>query len=233
MKKTLMVILSFLLIVGSTLGQTKFVPHQKGDGAVLFRFDGLSDLGLGSYQGGVGYKRFINDNTAIRAAVDLYFYNEKISWGPENNPEGYVGEDGKDKETKIFFDVALEKHHNKGKVDPYYGGGLEFGITRTKFIEPVSGPQGTALTAGEVKNDLDGNAATRFEIYGLFGLEYAINSMLTLAAEYHLRWNLVSEPDMKVTDRSGVETSFSGDKYNYLSLGSVGFLTLAIYLPRK
>ena len=82
--------------------------------------------------------------------------------------------------------------------------------TRTKETEPVQGQQGTALIATEIKNELGEGAATRFEIYGLFGLEYAINSILTLAAEYHLRFNMELEPDMKVTDPAGVETTTAG-----------------------
>jgi len=232
MKKMLVVIIGLMLVSNISFGQKKFVPHVKGDKAVLFSFSGLSNLGAGSYQGGIGYKKFISPKTALRAAVDIYNFNQKISWGPEFYPTGYVGEDGKYRENRILLDLAAEIHRNKGKVDPYYGGGFEFGFTRTKMIESVQGPQGTALVATEVKNDLDGDAATRFEIYGLFGVEYAINSILTLAAEYHLRFNLVSQPDMKVTDPAGVETSFTGGSYSYVSLGSVGFLTLAIYLNR-
>ena len=230
MKKMLVVIIGIMLVSNISFGQKKFVPHVKGDKAVLFSFSGLSNIGAGSYRGGIGYKKFINPKTALRGAFDIYNYNGKISWGPEFYPSGYVGEDGKSTEFRVGLNIAGEIHKNKGKVDPYFGGGVAFAITRTKYIEPVAGPQGTALTSTEIKNDLDGNANTNFAIFGLFGIEYAINSVLTLAAEYNLGFNLVAEPDMKVTDPAGIETSYSGSKYSYISLGSVGFLTLAIYL---
>ena len=230
MKKILVVIIGIMLVSNISFGQKKFVPHVKGDKAVLFSFSGLSNLNAGSYQGGVGYKRFIKDKTAIRAMVDVYSYNQKISWGAT---PGLVGEDGSYKINRIAFDLGAEFHSNKGKVDPYYGGGFEFRLERTKFIESVSAPQGSALPVPiEIKNNLDGDAATRFEIYGMFGIEYTINTMITLAAEYQLRYTMEFEPDEVRTDASGVETSFEGGRYSYLSLGSVGSLTLAIYLNR-
>ena len=230
MKKILVIILGIIFLSNLSFGQTKYKPHVRGDKAVLFTFSGLSNLGAGSYQGGIGYKKFINPKTALRGAFDIYNYNGKISWGPEFYPTGYVGEDGKSTAFRIGLNIAGEIHKNKGKVDPYFGGGVGFSMKRTKYIEPVFGPQGTALTATEIKNDLDDDANTSFSIFGLFGIEYAINSVLTLAAEYKLGFNYVGEPDMQVTDPSGIETSYSGSKYSYISLGSVGFLTLAIYL---
>ena len=230
MKKMLIVVIGIMLVSNISFGQKKFVPHVKGDKAVLFSFNGLANLGAGSYQGGVGYKKFIKDKTAIRAMVDVYSYNEKISWGAT---PGWIGEDGSYKENRIAFDLGAEFHSNKGKVDPYYGGGFEFRLERTKYVEDVSAPQGSALPVPEeVKNELGGNAATRFEIYGMFGIEYTINTMITLAAEYQLRFNMEFEPDEVRTDASGVETSYDGSRYSYLSLGSVGFITLAIYLNR-
>jgi len=120
MKKMLVVIIGIMLVSNISFGQKKFVPHVKGDKAVLFSFSGLSNLGAGSYQGGVGFKKFIKDKTAIRAMVDIYSYNSKVSWGAT---PGWIGEDGKDKENRIAFDIGAEFHSNKGKVDPYYGGG--------------------------------------------------------------------------------------------------------------
>ena len=80
MKKMLIVVIGIMLVSNMSFGQKKFVPHVKGDKAVLFSFSGLSNLGAGSYQGGVGFKKFIKNKTAIRAMVDVYNYNSKISW---------------------------------------------------------------------------------------------------------------------------------------------------------
>jgi len=231
MKKTIIIALSLLLLVGSAFGQSKFVPHKKGDAAMLFSFSGLANLGANSYGGGFGYKKFMNDKMAIRGLIDLYNYSGTISWNPEFWGEGYVGDDGKSTEFEVDLGVAAEIHRNTGKVDPYYGGGVGFTINRTKYVDPAVGIQGTALAAKETKNDLDGDARTVFSAFGLLGLEYTVNSLITLAAEYRLGFNFVGQPDMKETEPSGTETSYSGSKYTFISLGAQA-LTLAVYLNR-
>ena len=232
MKKILILMLSIVLLSTMCFGQNKYIPHKKGDGAMLFEFSGLGFLWADNYRGGFGYKRFLIDKTAVRGALSLSNYKETISWGPEFYPTGYVGEDGYDKEFSIGLEVAGEIHRNKGKVDPYYGGGLGFSIVRTKYLEDDAAPQGTALAQTEIKNNLDGNAATTFSVFGLLGVEYAINAVVSLAAEYHLGFTSFSEPDMTVKPPSGTETSYSGGKSSYFGINSVGVLTLAIYLDK-
>ncbi len=227
MKKTIIVIISILVLANVSMAQNKYTPHVKGDNAMLFEFIGLGLLFADSYKGGFGYKKYLNDKTAVRGAFALTNAKETTKGFI---PEGYVGEDGYDKEFGIGFEVAGEMHRNKGKVDPYYGAGLAFSMTRTKFADPVAGPQGTALTQAEVKNNFGDGANTTFGVFALLGVEYAINSFLSLAAEYHLGFSSSSQPDMKVDDGAGNEAVFEGGKTSYFGITSVGLLTLAIYL---
>ena len=227
MKKIMIVTLMALLLVGGAFGQTKFVPHKKGDSAMLFEFSGLGFLFADSYKGGFGYKKFINDRTAIRGAFSLSNSKETFN---EFVPEGYIDEDDTDKEFGIGFEVAGEIHRNKGKVDPYYGAGAGFSMVRTKLVESDPVPQGNAITPTEIKNEFGEGAATTFGAFALLGVEYAVNSVLSLAVEYHLGFSSTSQPDMKVDDGSGNETVFEGGIYSYFGISSVGILTLAIYL---
>ncbi|NHZ86249.1 MAG: outer membrane beta-barrel protein, partial [Planctomycetia bacterium] len=135
-----------------------------------------------------------------------------------------------DKEFGIGFEVAGEIHRNKGKVDPYYGAGLSFNMTRTKYTEPAAELQGTTFTQKVTKNDFNDGATTSFGVFALLGVEYAINSVLSLAAEYHLGFTNSSQPDMKIDNGSGTETVIEGGRYSYFGISSVGLLTLAIYL---
>lgn len=219
--------MGILLLSNLSFGQTKYVPHVKGDSAMLFEFSGLGFLWADNYRGGFGYKKFLNDKTAVRGSFALNNEKETIV---EYIPVGWVGEDGSDSKFSIGLEVAGEMHKNKGKVDPYYGAGGGFNMTRTKYIEPASEPQGTALTAMEVKNNFGDGAITAFTFFGLLGVEYSINAAVSLAAEYHLGFTFGSEPDMVVKAASGTETSYSGGKYSNFGINSVGVLTLAIYL---
>ena len=229
MKKIILVVLSVLVIANVSIAQEKYTPKVKGDNAILFSFSGLGFLAAFEYQGGIGYKKYLNDKTAVRGAFSLHNTKETIPWDI-GFPEGYVGENGSDKEFGIGFEVAGEIHRNKGKVDPYYGAGLSFNMTRTKNTEPAAGPQGTTFTQEVIKNDFNDGATTSFGVFALLGVEYAINSVLSLAAEYHLGFTNSSQPDMKIDNGSGTETVIQGGKYSYFGISSVGLLTLAIYL---
>jgi len=227
MKKIIVVVLGILLMSNLSFGQKKYTPHVKGDGAMLFEFSGLGFLFADTYKGGFGYKKFLNDKTAVRGAFSIHSANETST---DIIPTGYVGEDGYDKNFGVGLEVAGEMHRNKGKVDPYYGVGLGFSMVRTKFAEPESAQQGNTVQQTEIKNIFGDGATTTFGAFALLGVEYAINSALSLAAEYHLGFSSSSQPDMTVTDPSGVETAYEGGKYSYFGITSVGILTLAIYL---
>ena len=229
MKKMLIGFLGILLLSNISYGQTKYLPHAKGDNAMLFQFSGLAYLGANSYRGGFGYKKFLNDKTAVRGAFTLHNVNETTK---EYIPQGYVGVDGYDKDFGIGFEAAGEIHRNQGKVDPYYGAGLGFSMTRTKEADPEIAMQGSTPTQTEIKNAIGEGAATTFGAFALLGVEYAINAAISLAAEYHLGFSLSSQPDMTITEASGTETTYEGGKTSYFGLSSVGVLTLAIYLNR-
>lgn len=225
----MLIMFAVLLLSNLSFGQTKYKPHIKGDQAVLFQFSGFT---VNSYKGGFGYKRYINDKTAVRGAVSMYSTKEKIPWNMGWDAEGYTGEDGKESSFRIGVEVAGEIHKNKGKVDPYFGAGTGFSITRTKYTEPVFGIQGSTLPSPEIIKNKYPNASTRFSLFGLFGLEYAVNSMLSLAAEYQLLFALTSYPDQKVDDGSGAEKVYEMGSYRYFGITTVGGITLAIYLNR-
>ena len=148
MKKILIVTIGILLLTNLSFGQNKYTPHVKGDNAMLFEFSGLGFLFADSYKGGFGYKKFINDKTAIRGAFSIHNTSETFKG---YLPEGYSSEDGYDKEFGIGFEAAAEIHRNKGKVDPYYGAGGGFSMTRTKYADFAFAAPGNPIVQGETK----------------------------------------------------------------------------------
>ena len=63
--------IGILLLSNLSFGQQKYIPHVKGDNAMLFTFSGLGFLAAFEYQGGFGYKKYLNDKTAVRGALAL------------------------------------------------------------------------------------------------------------------------------------------------------------------
>ena len=82
---------------------------------MLFSFSGLGFLGALEYQGGFGYKKFINNITAVRGA--LSFQNSNAT-SKDNVPTGWVSEDDTDKEFGFGIELVGEIHRGKGRVDP-------------------------------------------------------------------------------------------------------------------
>lgn len=230
MKKILLVIMSVLILANISIAQNNYTPHVKGDNAILFSFSGLGFLAAFEYQGGFGYKKYINDKTAVRGALALSNTKTTTPWDTGNSPEGWIGEDGYNKAFGFGIEAAGEIHRNTGKVDPYYGAGLGFSLTRTKNANVVQGAAGSTLTQTVVKNNFSDGAATTIAVFGLLGVEYAINSFLSLAAEYHLGFSSSSQPDMKVSGSSDNDVTIKGGKSSFFGITSVGLLTLAIYL---
>ena len=58
MKKILVVIIVSFFMIGGAFAENDYVPHKKGDQAMLFEFSGLGFLWADSYRGGFGFKRF-------------------------------------------------------------------------------------------------------------------------------------------------------------------------------
>jgi hypothetical protein len=82
-----------------------------------------------------------------------------------------------------------------------------------------------------IKNNYP-NAWTRFSLFGLYGLEYTVNSMLTLGAEYQLWLVFDFYPDEERDYGDGNKNVYKKGSQRYLSISSVGGITLAIYLNR-
>ena len=67
--------LSEQFVINISFGQTKYQPHVRGDQGVLFQF---SEFTANSYKGGFGCKRYINDKTAVRTALNFNSTKENI-----------------------------------------------------------------------------------------------------------------------------------------------------------
>lgn len=231
MKKLIIISLMMVVLVGGVSGQSNYVPPKAGDQAILFDFD---DFDIDAFRGGFGYKRYINENTAVRGVVSFYSEKEKNTWTQYYGvtDEGYIGDDGFEKYNMFGIEVALEKHMNKGKVDPFFGGGAGFSMRRNKVEMPVYTFEGGSLPEPTTIKNQYPFASNRISLFGLFGLEYAINTMLSLAAEYQLLFAFTSYPDEKWEYGEGEEVTIENGSYRYFGITSGGGLTLLIYFNR-
>jgi opacity protein-like surface antigen len=216
-----------LLFVAS-MAQAATVTTTAGTKAMVFRFSGLSNLGLSGYSGmtfagnpdvpanvGVGMRYYINDGLAVRPGLDV---------GMASSSEKGLGGNTDDKTSGsvIGLSVAIEKHlPGPTNVSPYMGAGAGFGMARATS-EP-SRPQQPAT--GTMLKQTD--KATAFGVFGMLGFEWGFTESLTLGGEYRLGLNgssgssereYQSSPTVKGNEISGIGIGF-GTASVYLSAG--------------
>jgi opacity protein-like surface antigen len=213
-----------LLFVAS-MAQAATVATTAGTKAMVFRFSGLSNLGLSGYSGmqfagnldvpanvGVGMRYYIHDGLAIRPGLDI---------GMARSSEKGLGGDTDDKTSGsvIGLSVAIEKHlPGPANVSPYMGGGAGFGMARatSEPSRPQQPATGTMLKATD--------KAVAFGVFGMLGFEWGFTESLTLGGEYRLGLNVSS---------GSTEREFQNSptvKSNEISGLGIGFGTASVYL---
>lgn len=79
---------------------------------VIFNVDDIL-LDLGSYRGGIGFKRYISDQWAVRGLLDFSASSSSNSW-------------------LFTLRGTLEHHFMTGRLTPYTGGFFDFGLVHYK-----------------------------------------------------------------------------------------------------
>jgi hypothetical protein len=206
-----------LLLVASRPVHAAEVAITKGTKALLFRIDGLSQVVLSGFEGGVGLRWYLKDKLAFRPGADFTWSYIRIRPGavPPGQP---APTDETRNDTSVSLHLALEKHFgNIRSVSPYVGGMLR-GVyinnkTKPHWIRYLPN-QNTKVTYKES----DGGAL------GILGFEWAWTPSLSLGGEYRAglqvithkeEWEYTTEPDQLRNDT--VQYTF-------------GFSTAALYL---
>ena len=208
---------AFLLAVSSMgYGQDIVQGPSAGKIGVLFSFNGLANLGAGSYQSGFGAKLYLSDYMAARGILQLGIASQTI---PNAGPGGA---DGTKSANSFGIGGAVEWHLTKNRISPYIGGGLLFSTTSTE----------SNIGTGTVKNRVTGEtvsnqnfqAGTQITIGGILGVEYYVTNGVSLSAEYLIGFTSLSQKDEEYP--GGTTKGGSG---SLIGIHSDGSLTLAIY----
>ncbi len=111
--------------------QTTVVP-SKGSKALLFDFAGLSNLGANAYNGGIGGKYFLSDQTALRAMLLFGLDNRSLAGAKNDN-------------IQFGLSAGLEYHLPiSTNASPYVGGMVTAKSEDTK----ITGATSTSTSAG-------------------------------------------------------------------------------------
>jgi len=160
----------FFLLGGVCVIQAQPQPEPDfltGKG-LLFKFDGLANLGLNSFSGGAGIKYKIGEETWLRYILSLS--------ANRSNPHGSTGVESKysNYTLQLSTDYIVDMY-KRDKLKPYYGAGFDFMI-------------GNSYTLNEnpMNKYISNSNSYSAGVSGLIGIEYFVKDNISLSAEYNL-----------------------------------------------
>lgn len=189
MKKVLLV-LSLMVFVVTLASPAVAAPIETkaGTKAVVFQFSGLSNLGLGTYNGGIGMRYYLNDGMALRPGLQLGFSSTKDKvTDPETKTTNY----------NVGANITLEKHLPGAKsISPYVG--AQVGVRMGQDKDTQGDNEITDKTMG-------------VGLGGVLGFEWGFTESVTLGGEYNLGLNFgTRKVEHKLNNSTTTTTDESG-----------------------
>jgi opacity protein-like surface antigen len=160
--RLILCVLGLILLSTAALGEE--VTRKAGDTSLNFSFNGLN---ISDYKYGIGGKRWLSDYLAATASIDIYQSKEvdkttSPSWETDTNSEL----------TWYGVSFGMEKHFTSHQnLSPYWGGELTYSKQRSIMNSSFTGFS-------------QSSTIKQYGINALFGVEYALMSNVSLAAEY-------------------------------------------------
>lgn len=228
MKARLMAgVLAVVLAASFAYAQDFTTSVAQGSKSMLFSFQGLSDLGAGDYNGGIGGKYFLSNNIGIRVGLVFGNYSQVVVANPG---AGMTGTDGSRSGTEFGINAAVEYHLLPTRVSPYVGAGVSFtsASTEVKSMEVGNPPPAQDVTKNSAAGVNGYYGGTELAVGGLVGVEFFLTKEVSLGAEYWVGYSSFSPADQEFTTGS-ITTTTKQNSSSYIELTSSGYLTLSIY----
>lgn len=178
MRRILLFVTLSLLATVPTLASE--VVTDAGTTSVLFGFQGLDNLALINYRGGVGMRWYPADNWALRPGIS-YGWSEVERPADEHNDIQYSG--SKTSNDSFGFSLILERRlAAAGVASPYVGLGVEHNSATSTSVPALPGDpvDGTRLKSVRRQQGWTGLLVG--------GIEFGLLERLTAGAEYRLSY---------------------------------------------
>ncbi|MGB2770628.1 MAG: hypothetical protein WBC88_12960 [Candidatus Zixiibacteriota bacterium] len=208
-----------LSIASVDVTQAENTPEYRYPGreGIILAWNGSWDLGVSTFEGGIGYKRWISERVAVKTFVTLGRIDTVIVPDEDSYPPEY-----RLKEKSFSVRAGIEDHFwDRGRLSFFYGGVARFKTSSAKMdYEPYL----------SFEIDEEKITANVFAIQGSLGLEYFFSKRLSLSGWYQI--------DLSLGKQSRKETLVEGvnrpqpleQKTTTWSIGTgTSLLTLTIY----
>ncbi len=184
MRRYAIIMIALALVIGTfdyVLANGENLP-AKGTKELMFGFSGWY---LGGYEGGVGFRYYLREKTALRLGVDIGWTKDDIASDDEEYREGFGTEWSNRTTDRSYFSLGIggvmERHFiSSSNLVPYAGVGLFGGIEkRDSDSAEQDSNDGMSKYAYE---------STGYSVEGLllFGLQWHFGPSMSLAGEYNI-----------------------------------------------
>lgn len=222
MKRTVALVLVAVLPVGMAYAGENVVPKTKaGDKALLFSLYGLSDLGAGNFNGGIGGKYYVANRLAVRLSLGL-----RSSTTTSNNPLSPVpaGEKGEREATSTSFTGyvgGLYSVATTGSVNAYVGATVGYSIENIS----ADGINGDGFDAdSKWESSFAGVTAG-----AVLGVEWFPWESISVGAEYALSFTSYSGEGTRTTDGASAKSGENSLTAFTASSANSASLTVSVY----
>jgi opacity protein-like surface antigen len=210
--------IALLVLCAATAARSADVPTTAKSKAMVFRVNGLSDLGLSGPNEGFGLRYYLRDRLALRPILSFAWKRQR-SRPAAGDPSQPGASDAMKIDTSVQLEVSLEKHLNGTKaISPYVGMGV-YGTHYDYKTEPSLPQDPTTGTLSKITK-----RGTNASIFAMLGFEWGFRESLTLGGETRFGFNV--EAGKKETERIRIPDQLSDEITRF----NVGFDTVSLFL---
>ena len=225
MKQLIAVVLVLTLAVGTALAADNSKPIQKaGSTALMFDLGGLANLSAGNYQGGVGFKYYISNGFAVRAAVGFGMTSTTTKNPADPIP---TTQESESKYSAMNFTIAPGIQYNvatSAAVVAYVGAQISYTMgSQTR--------EGNAnnFNVGFSKDHEYKESTSTFGGAAFVGVEWFAWDNISFAGEYRFNFSTTSGKAESKNATTSESTDAPSSTAFGLSSGNAANLTLCVY----
>jgi hypothetical protein len=217
-----LLLLLFLTVslVSYSSAEDSYQFRYPGRSGIILAWNGSWDIGVGTFEGGIGYKHWTSNRVALKSFLNFGKTDETIV----NEDDGYPPE-YRLRESSFSLLTGAEDHFwNRGRLSFFFGGGILFKMSSSKTNYIIDDPVPDEIKEVKSHKNTWGAQST-------MGVEYLFTKNLSLSGQYQIDFSLEKESLKFIYWGISTESQSRKQKTTTWNLDiSTSLLMLTIYL---